>query len=363
MEYVVALFLVLFASVIPFVSAEVWIPEDEFRGYFDLNNIYTVVGVVRNTESYPVLPTVEIIINDDGKLIPITQQLPAVSPSKDIPFKLKVSTVSHNVVLEKPNITFEKSNKPLPNVEVIYDRTLVRHEDGHQSGRIINNGNKTAYNLKVYATIHGPGNKVIDVGKNIEKIEKIEPGEILEFTIYPDPSIASHVNYYSCFAIGDETIIPLFAIRDSEKFNFRYDSTASFTVVGFDESGTKLTLDGINSFKVPTYVNFEFPKTTENEKFDVLVNGKETRFIQSMDEFGNWHVAFDVEGASQNRIVIGGFANQKPSASLLEEITDQKTDQNVDYGFLYYVVAAVAITAAGISVYKFRANKKITRSS
>jgi hypothetical protein len=82
-----------------------------------------------------------------------------------------------------------------------------------------------------------------------------------------------------------------------------------------------------------------------------------------MDEFGNWHVAFDVEGASQNRIVIGGFANQKPSASLLEEITDQKTDQNVDYGFLYYVVAAVAITAAGISVYKFRANKKITRSS
>ena len=195
----------------------------------------------------------------------------------------------------------------------------------------------------MYAAIHGQNNKFMDTGINVEKIEKIEPGQIIEFSIYPDPSVASDVNYYSCFNIGDETIIPLYAIRNGERFNFRYDSTAAFTVDGFDKTGTKLSLSGINSFKIPTYVNFEFPKTSDGEKFDVLVDGKPIKFIQSVDENGNWHVAFDIGSTTQNAILISGFENPKGKTESTE-IYDAST-------YLYIIPIMVAI---GIGVYLYK---------
>jgi len=349
---------VIFVSSIPLISAEVLIPEDEFHGYLDSNGIYTVVGAVRNTEDFPVLPTIEINISEDGRQVSTVQQLPAVSPHRDIPFKLKFLEIkSQNIVLEKPNVSFKKIIKPSSNVQIIYDKTLVKHKDGHLTGRIINQGNTTEFDLKVYATIHGKNNKFLDVGKNVEKIDKIEPGQILEFAIYPDPTFALEVNYYSCFAIGDETIVPLHAIRDGEKFDFRYDSTAAFTVAGFDESGTTLFIEGINSFKVPTYVNFEFPRTSDGEKFNVLVNDRQVKFIQSEDDEGNWHVAFDVDGASQSEIVISGFENAH-SASLTN--IESKIDANADYDALYYVIAAVIAAVVGIFLYKYLRRKKLT---
>ncbi len=345
-----------FAFSFPLVSGEVWIPDDEFYGYFDSNGVYTVVGVVRNTEDSSILPTIEIKINDADRQVSTVQQLPIVFPHRDIPFKLKFSEItSHDAVLEKPNVFFEKIIKLPSNVQVVYDKTLVKHKDGHLTGRIINQGNATEFDLKVYATIHGENNKFLDVGKNAEKIDKIEPGQILEFTIYPDPLFAPEVNYYSCFAIGDETIVPLYATRDGEKFNFRYDSTAAFTVVGFDESGTTLHLDGINSFKVPTYVNFEFPRASDEENFNVLVNDRQAEFIQSQDEEGNWHVAFDVSGASQSKIVISGFEKTQS-----EPLLQSKADETPDYAFLYYVVAAVIASILGTLLYKYNARKKLT---
>ena len=357
MKNTIIILSVVFASLLPLVSAEVWIPEDEFHGYFDSNGIYTVVGAVRNTEDFSVLPTIEIKINEDGSQVSAIQQIPTVFPHRDIPFKLKFPEIkSQNIVLEKPSVSFEKIIKPASSVQIIYDETLVKHKDGHLTGRIMNQGNTTEFDLKVYATIHGDNNKFLDVGKNAEKIDKIEAGQILEFTIYPDPLFASEVNYYSCFAIGDETIVPLYAIRDGEKFNFRYDSTAAFTVVGFDELGTTLSIDGINSFKVPTYVNFEFPRTSDGEQFNVLVNDRQAEFIQSKDEEGNWHVAFGVDGASQSKIVISGF--EKPQTTSLLDIKS-KTDEKTDYAFLYYAAAIIAVVV-GIFLYKYKARKKLT---
>jgi hypothetical protein len=348
---------IIFVSLLPLASAEVWIPEDEFHGYFDSSDVYTVVGAVRNTEDFSVLPTIEIMISVDGSLVSTVQQLPTVFPHRDIPFKLKFSEIkSQNIVLEKPNVSFEKTNKPVSNVQIIYDKTLVKHNDGHLTGRIINQGNTTEFDLKVYATIHGKNNKFLDVGKNAEKIDKIEPGQILEFAIYPDPLFAPEVNYYSCFAIGDETIVPLFASRNGEKFNFRYDSTASFTTVGFDESGTTLFINGINSFKVPTYVNFEFPRTSEGEKFNVLVNDEQAEFIQSKDEEGNWHVAFGVDGASQSKIVISGFEN--PQMASLPDLGSKTGEKTGD--FPYYIAAVVAAAVMGIFSYRYKTKKKLT---
>ena len=52
----ICLFLVAF--LIQFARAEVWIPENEFVGYFDSNGIYTVVGTIKNSEESGIIPTV-----------------------------------------------------------------------------------------------------------------------------------------------------------------------------------------------------------------------------------------------------------------------------------------------------------------
>jgi hypothetical protein len=346
--------------------ADVMIPEDEILGYYDSEGIYTIVGAVKNTENYSVQPVIYLTVLDNNSSISITQNLPKAFPDKDIPFKIKIPEVSGDSALIKNyDVSFERDDSVESKIEVMYDRSLKKHADGHLTGKIVNKGNQTEYDVKVYATIHGENNSFIDVAKNLEKIDKIGPGQIIEFTMYPDPMVADDVHYYSCFALGDETIVPLYAIRDGEKFNFRYDSTAWFIVdEGFDDAGTELSLKGVNSFRFPTYVNFEFPKTSDNEKFSVLVDDNPVQFIQSVDEEGNWHVAFDVTGSTQNRILISGF--EKPDSilpqtnELLVESGDtefeQKTQQpksrvGLDYSFLYYVIPIVVAVVIGIIVY------------
>lgn len=344
-----ALLVLLSVSVGLAAYADVWIPENEFAGYVDSSGIYTVVGAVKNTENYAIIPTVNIEVSEGGKLIRVSHTLPTVFPNKDIPFRIHVpQVISSNALLHAPVIEFVKDEtRSPPDIQIIYDRTLVKHEDGHLTGKIVNNGNRTEYDIKVYALIHGSDHSVIDVGKNIEKIEKMDPGEIIDFTIYPDPLVSDNVSYYSCFAIGDETIVPLYAMRGAERFDFRYDSTASFSVVGFDATGTSLSIYGINSFKVPTYVNFEFPKTSDEEKFNVFVNEKPVKFIQSLDEEGNWHVAFDVAGASQNNIVIAGF--ERSRSIPLQDASSAVSDAASSEYLVLLLIPAVA--AVGVGVY------------
>lgn len=353
----------IFVGLVPAVRADVLIPEDEILGYFDSNEIYTVVGAVKNTESYPISSTVHLTIDDGKQKVTVEQSLPTVFPNKDMPFKIKLpEVIGPDVVIESYSVAFEQDlSAKESQVAILYDRNLTLHADGHLSGKIMNKGNQTEYNIKIYATIHGENNSFIDVAQNLEKIEKIEPNQILDFTMYSDPTIADKIHYYSCFVLGDETIVPLYAIRDGEKFNFRYDSpAASFVVRGFDETGIMLTLDGINSFKFPTYANFEFPKISGNEKFDVRINDKPVHFIQSVDEQGNWHVAFDMPESVQNRIVISGFAKSGQALPQKDVQTDKtvavnnvssKILQESDYSFLYYVIPVAAAALVGIFVF------------
>lgn len=372
-KLIILLSLVVLTGLYGDIYADVMIPEDEILGYYDSEGIYTIVGAVKNTENYAVLPVIHLTILDNGKEISISQSLPTVFPNKDIPFKIKSPEITGtDASITSFDVTFRQaSDTHESKVEVVYDRTLKKHADGHLTGKIINKGNQTQYNVKIYATIHGENNSFIDTAKNLEKIDKIEPGQIINFTMYPDPTVAQDIHYYSCFAIGDETIIPLYAVRDGEKFNFRYDSTAWFVVdKGFDETGTVLSLKGVNSFKFPTYVNFEFPKTSENEKFEVAVDGKAIQFIQSIDEEGNWHVAFDVPGSTQNKIVISGF--EKPdstttsksettvgSSELLDESQDTQAEsqKGADYSVLYYIAPVIIAAGLGIVVFSLRKAK------
>lgn len=295
-------------SIIQVAEAEVLIPKDELTSFFDINNQFTVVGVVRNSEESSVIPTITLNIKDDRKIISKSFEYQPILPSKDLPFKIKFPEItSKSPILLQPAVSFVPTMKYPSGIEVIYDKTLVTHEDGHLTGRIINNGNSTVYNVKILAVIWGH-DKVLDMGQNVEMIEKMEPGEIKGFTMYPDPSITEDVFYYSCFAPSDTTIVPVYTERNGKKFYFRYDGGTWYYDAQFNEKGTELSMKTQTSFPVETYANFEFPQFTEDEKFNVYVNGEPKEFIQSIDEMNNWHVAFLVEPRESGEISITGFA-------------------------------------------------------
>ena len=301
---------------IPQISfAEVSIPTDEYIGYYDSNGIYTVVGNVKNQLDYAIIPTLSVSVQDGSKVFSKTITHVPLASGAEIPFKIKFYEVSGDTPSLLPvQLSFEKTEKDLIPISVIYDQTLVTHDDGHLTGRIQNTGEETIYNPKIFAVIHGY-EKVLDIAQNLEYIEKIDPGEIVDFSMYPDPSVTEDVFYYSCFAPVDTTVVPITVKKHGEDFDFRYDSGAWYSAAKFDEEGTTLSIRGYNSYPLKTYANFEFAPISGFEKFSVTLNDEPVQFIQSIDEMGFWHVAFEVEPTSQGILKISGFEKGLPPES------------------------------------------------
>lgn len=295
-----------------FAFADVFIPPQEYIGYFDNEGVYTVGGNVKNQNDFALIPTISITVIDGENIFTKTITHVTIPPRTDIPFKIKLPEITDDIpILLEPKLKFAKTEKdPLP-ITILYDKTLIKHDDGHVTGRIINNGNQTIFNPKVLAIANGH-EKMLDVVSNIEYIEKIEPGEIKEFSMYPDPSIIEDIFYYSCFAPVDSTVIPISTKKNGGDFDFRYDSGAWYSAAKFNEEGTTLTMRGYNSYPLETYANFEFPQISEKEKFNVTLNDKPVQFIQSMDDMGFWHVAFTVGPTSQGILKITGFEKGLP---------------------------------------------------
>ncbi len=291
--------------------AEVYVPADEYVGYFDSAGIYTVVGNVKNTNDYAIVPTVTVSVMDNHTIQSQTINHVPLGPGAEVPFKTKFPNVSNYVELLPVELSFERTIQDTIPISVLYDKTLIKHDDGHLTGRIQNTGEQTIHNPKIFAVIHGY-DRVLDIGQNIEFIEKIEPGQILDFTMYPDPSITDEVFYYSCFAPVDTTVIPITAKKNGGDFDFRYDSGAWYSAAEFDEAGTTLSIRGYNSYPLETYANFEFSPISGNEKFAVTLNDEPIESIQSIDDMGFWHVAFDVGPTSQGTIKISGFDKGLP---------------------------------------------------
>ena len=309
--FTIGIFFVVFVTP-TFAFADVFVPLHEYLGYFDSNGIYTVVGNIKNENNFAVLPIIEVSVIDDAKIISKTINHVPLGSNEEIPFKIKFPELESNTpILKNPELTFEKTIKNKVPIQVLYDKTLVKHEDGHISGRIQNVGNETIEFPKIYAVVHGY-EKVLDIAQNIEFIEKIEPGEIVEFSMYPDPAITEDVFYYSCFAPVDTTVVPITTKKNGGDFDFRYDSGAWYSAAKFDEEGTTLSIRGYNSYPLETYANFEFSPISGNEKFSVTLNDEPIEFIQSIDEMGFWHVAFTIEPTSQGVVKISGFEKGLP---------------------------------------------------
>jgi hypothetical protein len=318
-----------------YASANVWVPDNEFGGFYNVNGTYTVIGAVKNTEDKAIIPSVTINVKDNDKVISETYVFSALDSGRDIPFKFKLPEIEgKNAILEKPQVSFTAANHDAPSIDIIYGKTLVKYPDGHISGFILNNDTYTSYGVKVYAVIYDKNYKFLDVGKSVETIEKIDSGQKIAFSMYPDPLHASKVDFYSCFIVGDDPTLTVSVLKDGKPYNFTYLTSGSVTDTRFDDSKQSITATVRYPFPDKGFVNFMFPEESDNQKFSVLSNDKPVEFLQSKDPDGYWHVALALSPKSTSYLTISGFG--------------QQSMQSAD-NFRIYILIIIPIAAAGIS--------------
>ena len=303
-----------------FASGEVYIPDHEYVGFYDHDGIFTVIGGVKNNEMYPVIPTITVSVNDGGNVFSQEYKFSPVMPAQMLPLKLKLPQItSENPVLEPPQISYTRTEYKFEGGYVLYDNSLILHDDGSMTGKIKNAGDNTFQNFRVYALIKDQNEKILDVASS-QRFAIMHPGEILEFEMIPNPKIVNKIDLYSCFAFGDESIFPLNADRNGEQYTFRYESGVAFMNSKFNSDSTELEIDTLNSFVGELNASFEFPQSSINEEFEVYLDDDKVSNLQSLDEMGNWHVYFTVPGFYQGDVTIKGFHEPDGTVEVPEEL-------------------------------------------
>ena len=313
-----------------FASGEVYIPDHEYVGFYDHDGVYTVIGGVKNTEMYPVIPTVSVSVNDDGYMFYDEYRFSPIMPAQMLPMKIKLSQItSENPTLEPPKISFEITGYKFQGGYVLYDDSLILHDDGSMTGKIKNAGEQTFQNFRIYALIKDKNENILDVASS-QKFDLMKPGDTLQFQMTPHPKIADEINLYSCFAFGEAEIFPLNAERNGEQYTFRYESGAWMTDGEFNPEGTELSMYTFNSWHLDMNASLEFPQSSMHEDLEVYLEGKKhaegqpvhekIESLQSLDEMGNWHVYFTVPNFYQGDTIITGFKQPDGSVVIPEEI-------------------------------------------
>jgi len=313
-------------------SGEVYIPDHEYVGFYDQDGIFTVIGGVKNNEMYPVIPTITVNVNDNGNVFIHKQKFSPIMPAQMLPLKLKLPEItSENPILEPPEISYKQTAYKYEAGYILYDDSLVLHDDGRMTGTIKNAGDKTFLNFRVYALIKDQNEQILDVASS-QQFGIMHPGETLEFEMIPDPKIVNEINSYSCFSFGDESVLPLNADRNGEQYTFRYDSGALFHDGKFSSDTTELKMTSLNSFFGELNASFEFPQSSMHENFEVYLDGssysndgttlykEKVTNLQSLDEMGNWHVYFTVPGFYQGDVTVKGFHEPDGTVEVPEEL-------------------------------------------
>jgi len=169
-----------------FASGEVYIPDHEYVGFYDHDGIFTVIGGVKNSEMYPVTPTITVNVNDNGNIFTHTQKFSPIMPAQMLPLKLKLPEItSANPILESPQLSYKQTEYKYEGGYILYDDSLVLHDDGRMTGIIKNGGDKTFLNFRVHALIKDQNEQILDVASS-QQFGIMHPGETLEFEMIPD---------------------------------------------------------------------------------------------------------------------------------------------------------------------------------
>jgi predicted secreted protein with PEFG-CTERM motif len=313
-----------------FASGDVYIPDHEYVGFYDHDGVYTVIGGVKNTEMYPVIPTVSVSVNDYDYIFSDEYGFSPIMPAQMLPFKIKLPQItSENPTLEPPKISFEITEYKFQGGYVLYDDSLILHDDGRMTGKIKNAGENAFQDFRIYALIKDKNENILDVASS-QKFDLMKPGDTLDFEMVPHPKIADKINLYSCFGFGEDEIFPLNVERNGEQYTFRYESGAWMTDGEFNSEGTELSMYTFNSWHLDMNASLEFPQSSMHEDLEVYLDGKKyaegqpvhekIESLQSLDEMGNWHVYFTVPDFFQGDTVITGFKQPDGTVVIPEEI-------------------------------------------
>jgi len=303
-----------------FVNAEVYIPDHEYVGFYDHDGVYTVIGGIKNTEIYPVTPTITVTVNDGNSIFSNDYVFSSVMPQQMLPMKIKLPQItSDNPKLEPYEITYDLTGHEFKGGYVLYNDSLVLHSDGSMTGQIKNSSDETFHDFRIYALIKDENEMILDVATS-QKFDVMYPDQILDFEMIPNPKIADRIHIYSCFAFGEDEIFPLNAERNNEKFTFRYNSGAWFTNGEFNPEGTELNMYGLNSWHLDMNASLEFPQNSIHEELEVYLDNEKVQSLVSLDEMGNWHVYFTVPNFYQGNTVITGFMYPDGTVSVPEEL-------------------------------------------
>ena len=313
-----------------FVNAEVYIPDNEYVGFYDHDGVYTVIRGIKNTEIYPVTPTITVTVNDGNNIFSNDYVFSSVMPQQMLPMKIKLPQItSDNPKLEPYEITYDLTGHEFKGGYVLYNDSLVLHSDGSMTGQIKNSSDETFHDFRIYALIKDENEMILDVATS-QKFDVMYPDQILDFEMIPNPKIADRIHIYSCFAFGEDEIFPLNAERNNEKFTFRYNSGAWFTNGEFNPEGTELNMYGLNSWHLDMNASLEFPQNSIHEELEVYLDGKKyaegqpvnekIEKLQSLDEMGNWHLYFTVPNFYQGDVTIKGFMYPDGTVSVPEEL-------------------------------------------
>lgn len=298
---------------IDYTSAEVYIPDDEYKAYYNSAGLYTIVGVIKSSEDKPVKPTIHVEIQDDDKIIKKSVEwvpiLNAPSLAKEIPFKIIVPEVkSKHAMIKSIDVTYELLDRDSITVMALYDDTLKMYDD-HVIGRAVNLGNKTVNNIVMYAVAHAPNGTLLDVAMS-NVIDELKPRESKEFVMYIDPIFKGKVGYYSCFGPSDPLVMNLTVTRYNEPFEVFAQGYIWLSEPVFDEDENVLYLNATNnSMPIAYRMSLRIQLSSMDEQLQVYLGDKEADTFQSMEEDGmTWHVSFDYPARSfYPEISIKGF--------------------------------------------------------
>ena len=344
-------------------SGEVYIPDHEYVGFYDQDGIFTVIAGVKNNEMYPVIPTITVNVNDNGNIFSHQYKFSPIMPAQMLPLKLKLPEItSENPILELPQISFKQTEYKYESGYILYDDSLILHDDGRMTGTIKNAGDKTFLNFRIYALIKDQNENILDVA-NSQRFGIMHPGETLEFEMVPDSEIVNEIHSYSCFSFGEESVFPLNADRNGEQYTFRYESGTWFKDGSFNSESTDLKMYALNSFSAELNASFEFPQSSIHEDFEVYLDGTgwdgqayyqtddKVTNLQSLDELGNWHVYFTVPGFYQGDVTVKGFHEPDGTVEVPEELDlGQMIYTEVTNGEVTSVIAKTAENSLVISL-------------
>ena len=287
-------------------AAQLHIPLEEFGSYMDANGIYTIIGNVKNGYDWTVAPVLVLSVRDGSGIYAQTIPHNGIPAGAELPFKVKMPGIPAGATLLEPEVYPNRAWGDPPDIRVIYDETLVVHPDGHLTGYVTNAGNHTVKDPAIWAVVHGAEGP-LDVARNAHPLGIITPGQTVPFSMYPDPAVSDTVTYYSCFAPSDNSVFTIRADRDGQPYDLRYESGSWLYRPVFSADGTEVTIQSTNSYPFETFANLEIPPVTREEAFTVYLDGRDVDFIQSIDEMGMWHLAFNIPKHSQPVITVRGF--------------------------------------------------------